>query len=75
MLLSTAKSKKIAAGAAALCPQVVSLSRAINPKRPPGASQGLSAVSNIGAFCFNFVVSPNRKPPNRHNFAEKMFSA
>ena len=30
MLLSTAKSKKIAAGAAALCPQVVSLSRAIN---------------------------------------------
>ena len=34
MLLSTAKSKKFAAGAAALCPQVVSLSRAINQMKP-----------------------------------------
>ena len=33
MLLSTAKSKKFAADAAALCPQVVSLSRAINLSR------------------------------------------
>jgi hypothetical protein len=30
------------------------------------------AVSDLGAFCFTSVVSPNRKPPNRHNFAEKL---
>ena len=30
------------------------------------------AVSYLGAFCFNSVVSSNRKDPNRHNFAEKI---
>jgi hypothetical protein len=45
MLLSTAKSKKkIVAGAAALCPQVVPLSRAINPRQRSLRSRGVTVV-------------------------------
>jgi hypothetical protein len=56
MLLSTAESKKFAAGAAALCPQVVSLSRAINrrggntepAKAQAGAGVGISPRPGAG---------------------------